>query len=58
MEFLTLLSVFSRVDRVHDQRRVHDRAVDDRFGRKVLDPELDQLERAALLLLQLDEFDG
>ena len=56
-----ILDVFAGVqprDRLHDQRRVHDRPVDDRLRRKVLDSELDELERAALLLLQLDKFYG
>ena len=46
------------VDGVDDQGGVHDRAVDDRLGRKGLQAGLDEAIAAALGVLQLDQLDG
>jgi hypothetical protein len=45
------------MDRVHHQGRVHDRAVDDRLGRKRLDTQALQVE-LTLALAKLDQLDG
>jgi hypothetical protein len=45
------------VDRVHDQRRVHDRAIDNGLGRELLHSDAQEMV-LALLLLKLDELEG
>ena len=45
-------------DGLDDERGIHDRAIDDRLGREVLEPCLDELELSLFARLELDQLHG